>query len=105
MMAVELYHFWPSVCSVRAHLTLAGIAIAPFFQRLLALGRDDMWATETRPSVSPIAGSITESTPKGTPRPQTLIDSLHGLDGGWNIACVSYHVWVCEVENDHVVLP
>ena len=35
-----------------ARLTLADIAIAPFFQRLLALGRDDMWAMETRPSVS-----------------------------------------------------
>ena len=33
-------------------LTLADIAIAPYFFRLLALGRDDMWAPETRPHVS-----------------------------------------------------
>ncbi|MCY4551087.1 MAG: glutathione S-transferase family protein [Defluviicoccus sp.] len=32
-------------------LTLADIAIAPFFQRLLALGRDDMWAEDARPLV------------------------------------------------------
>ena len=34
-----------------ARLTLADIAIAPFFQRLLALGREDMWAEEARPLV------------------------------------------------------
>lgn len=33
-------------------LTLADIAIAPYFFRLLALGRDDMWAEEMRPGVS-----------------------------------------------------
>ncbi len=35
---------WP----MGGRLTLADIAIAPFFFRLLALGREDMWAGETR---------------------------------------------------------
>jgi len=32
-------------------LTLADIVVAPYFFRLLALGRDDMWAEATRPRV------------------------------------------------------
>ena len=41
-----------------ARLTLADIAIAPFFFRLLALGRDDMWAEAARPRVSAWYGEI-----------------------------------------------
>lgn len=41
-------------------LTLADIAIAPFFFRLLALGRDDMWAPAARPRVSDWYAGISE---------------------------------------------
>ena len=41
-------------------LTLADIAIASFFFRLLALGREDMWAEATRPGVCALYARIGE---------------------------------------------
>ena len=41
-------------------LTLADIAIAPYFFRLLALGREDMWAEAVRPRVAAWYGRISE---------------------------------------------
>ena len=41
-------------------LTLADIAIAPFFFRLLALGREDMWAEAARPGVGVWYAAIRE---------------------------------------------
>lgn len=41
-------------------LTLADIAIAPFFFRLLALGREDMWAEATRPGAGAWYARISE---------------------------------------------
>ena len=41
-------------------LTLADIAIAPFFFRLLALGREDMWDEATRPGTGAWYARIAE---------------------------------------------
>ncbi|MEK9646337.1 MAG: hypothetical protein VW547_12410 [Alphaproteobacteria bacterium] len=50
-MAVELYHFWSSVCSVKARMALEEIAVAPYMFRLLALGLESWWDDEVRPRV------------------------------------------------------
>lgn len=39
-------------------MTLADIAIAPYFFRLLALGRDDMWSETARPGVAAWYGEV-----------------------------------------------